>query len=156
MLTPVPPTHPAVVMVRSLLAERFGLVVHREIRELPSFTLTMRRSDRRLGPQLTPSDTDCEVVRAARQSAQGATIIPPPPGQPRQCGATGAVSGSVVTLRADSFSNSQLAGMIIGYLLGVGPLSQRELVRHRRFSAVNDEDLSRATLRVELEAEVFL
>ena len=32
---------------------------------------------------------------------------------------------------------------------------QGGLIRRRKFSAINDEDLSRATLRVELEAEVF-
>ena len=45
--------------LRSLLAERFKLAVHREIREFPIFALVMARGDRRPGPMLKPSSIDC-------------------------------------------------------------------------------------------------
>ena len=53
-------------MVRALLTERFKLQAHRESRELPIYHLVMDRADKRLGPKLRPSATDCEARRAAR------------------------------------------------------------------------------------------
>ena len=46
-------------MLRTLLADRFKLVTHRETRELPMYALVLARRDGRLGPQLTRSDVDC-------------------------------------------------------------------------------------------------
>jgi uncharacterized protein (TIGR03435 family) len=46
-------------MLRRLLAERFGLVVHTETRQLPVYALEPARGDRRLGPQLRVSSADC-------------------------------------------------------------------------------------------------
>jgi uncharacterized protein (TIGR03435 family) len=45
-------------MIRALLADRFRLIMHSGQREVPIYALGMARSDRRLGPQLRP--TDCE------------------------------------------------------------------------------------------------
>ena len=42
-------------MLRTLLAERFKLVVHFETREQQVYSLTVLRSDGRLGPQLKPA-----------------------------------------------------------------------------------------------------
>jgi len=47
-------------MLRTLLADRFGLVTRREMRELPVYALVLARKDGRLGPQLVRSDVDCE------------------------------------------------------------------------------------------------
>src|SRR3954467_14814574 len=49
-------------MVRSLLADRFQLATHREIRELPIYALVEARNDQRTGPQLKSSDVDCLTV----------------------------------------------------------------------------------------------
>jgi uncharacterized protein (TIGR03435 family) len=53
-------------MVRGLLAERFNLAVHREQREMPVHTLVVARDDRRLGPKLQASTTDCAAATASR------------------------------------------------------------------------------------------
>jgi uncharacterized protein (TIGR03435 family) len=46
-------------MLRTLLAERFGLVMHTEMREMPIYVLRMARADGTLGPNLRRSSTDC-------------------------------------------------------------------------------------------------
>jgi bla regulator protein blaR1 len=45
--------------LRTLLADRFKLVVHHETKELPMYALVLARTDRRLGPRLRRSDVDC-------------------------------------------------------------------------------------------------
>ena len=62
-------------MVRTLLAERFGLVTHRETRELPVYVMTV---DRKPGPQLRPSGPECATFKGP----SGAPPPPPPPGGP--------------------------------------------------------------------------
>jgi uncharacterized protein (TIGR03435 family) len=47
------------LMLRSLLADRFKLVVHKETREKPAFALGLARPDGKLGPSLRPSEVDC-------------------------------------------------------------------------------------------------
>jgi uncharacterized protein (TIGR03435 family) len=51
-----------VTMMRSMLTERFTLVVHIEQREQPTFDLVLARRDGRLGPGLTQSATECSDV----------------------------------------------------------------------------------------------
>lgn len=52
------------LMLRTLLADRFHLVLHRETRDGPRYTLVVARSDRRLGPGLHPTDTGCDGTMA--------------------------------------------------------------------------------------------
>jgi uncharacterized protein (TIGR03435 family) len=47
------------LMIQKLLADRFQLQVRNERRDLPVYTLTIARPDKRLGPSLVPSDVDC-------------------------------------------------------------------------------------------------
>jgi len=49
------PTAAMLPMIRTLLADRFRLVVHHENRELPIYALVIARRDGRLGPSLRPS-----------------------------------------------------------------------------------------------------
>jgi uncharacterized protein (TIGR03435 family) len=82
--TPMGVAGPMQMMVRSLLADRFKLVVHEEQREMPIYALVFARDDRRPGPALKPSTVDCE---ARMRMARGGTPPPAPaPGEPPVCG----------------------------------------------------------------------
>jgi uncharacterized protein (TIGR03435 family) len=52
-------------MLKALLAERFGLVTHDEIRQLPVYVLVTARKDGALGPQMKKSDLDCAALFAS-------------------------------------------------------------------------------------------
>lgn len=54
-------------MLQALLAERFGLAVHRDTREMPIYALVLARQDGRLGPQLRRSSVDCQAMSAAER-----------------------------------------------------------------------------------------
>ena len=62
-------------MLRSMLAERFKLTAHGETREMPVYSLTIARRDRRLGPKLRASDAKC--TEEARRFFPGAAGVPP-------------------------------------------------------------------------------
>jgi uncharacterized protein (TIGR03435 family) len=83
------------LMFRTLLADRFKLVVHNEMRETPIYALVLARSDGRLGPQLRPSSVDCAAVAAASRARGGAPSPPLPGGRPA-CG-TRTTRGSMMT-----------------------------------------------------------
>ena len=77
------PPMPLLLMVRTLLGERFGLVVHQETRELPVYALVVAREDRKFGPDINPSKLDCENQAQTRRG--GPPPIPANPDQPT-CG----------------------------------------------------------------------
>jgi len=89
---PVPGQGPSKLqlMIRSLLAERFKLVVHTETKEQPIYALVLARSDGRLGPQLKKSETDCAALMAAARGRGPGRGMPPPgppqPGEAIPCG----------------------------------------------------------------------
>jgi uncharacterized protein (TIGR03435 family) len=56
-------------MLRVLLAERFNLVAHIEMREAPMYALVVDRTDRRLGPRLRQASIDCDAVDPATMPA---------------------------------------------------------------------------------------
>jgi uncharacterized protein (TIGR03435 family) len=57
---PPPPSPDALMpMLRTLLSERFQLKVRTETRQLPAYVLVRARGDRRLGPQIRPTQADC-------------------------------------------------------------------------------------------------
>jgi uncharacterized protein (TIGR03435 family) len=66
------------LMLRALLAERFGLRVRTEMRDRPIFALVTANADGRLGPRLTRADADCERVLADRRAGR----TPPPAPRP--------------------------------------------------------------------------
>jgi uncharacterized protein (TIGR03435 family) len=81
--SPDGPARELLLMMRSLLEERFKLKAHRETRELPIYELVVARADRRLGPEMRKPAADCDAAIAAG--------IPPPrqPGEPPPCGLMG-------------------------------------------------------------------
>jgi uncharacterized protein (TIGR03435 family) len=62
-------------MLKSLLAERFGLRVHVETRQAPVHTLTVARDDGRLGPGLKRTSPECEATLEERKRT-GAKVAP--------------------------------------------------------------------------------
>ena len=81
----------------TLLADRFKLVLRNESREMPIYSLTTARSDRRLGPQIARPTGECvnPVLALARAANAAPNRIPelsvtgpqPAVGQPgRSCG----------------------------------------------------------------------
>jgi len=92
---------PLRMMLRTLLAERFKLAMHKETKELPIFELVLARQDGRLGPQLRPATVDC-AARAAAAAKGGTPPAPSGPPGPGSCGITMnyvRVAGGGVTLR---------------------------------------------------------
>jgi uncharacterized protein (TIGR03435 family) len=123
---------PAMLMMRALLVERFGLAVHGETRELPVYALVMAHADGRLGPGLRRSSTDCAaLIKAA--AASGTQPAPPPPGpdgRPR-CGLTGR-SGAIM---AGGYPLSQFTRFL-------APQVQRVVVDRTGLSGDWDIDLA--------------
>jgi bla regulator protein blaR1 len=68
--------------VRSLLADRFKLVMHKETRELDIYALVMAKPGGKPGPALKPSATDC----AAEAKKMGRGGSAPGPNDPVTCG----------------------------------------------------------------------
>jgi uncharacterized protein (TIGR03435 family) len=101
-------TSPLRPMLRSLLAERFNLVARIEQREGPTYTLVKAKSDGKLGPGLTPSQTDCAALRASGQ------VPARKPGEPPKCG----IVGGIGSLMAGGISISQLVTLVIGPRVG--------------------------------------
>jgi uncharacterized protein (TIGR03435 family) len=62
------------LMLRTLLEERFKLAVHNETRERPVYALVLARADRRFGPQLQKSTTDCATRKGP--DACGSSVGP--------------------------------------------------------------------------------
>ena len=75
--------------LKQLLAERFGLKVHNETREVPIYALMVARTDGKLGTALQPLTVDrCAalIAQAMERSRKGQPPLPPVPGQRIQCG----------------------------------------------------------------------
>ena len=79
---------PLMLAMRTLLAERFKMAVHRETREMDIYALVLARPDGKPAPGLKPSMQDCAAMIAA---ARGGTPPGPPPGpnSPMLCGIRG-------------------------------------------------------------------
>jgi len=87
---PPRPDSPQMLALRTLLADRFKLKVHKETRQLDVYNLVLLKPGA-TGPSLKPSTTDCAAVAAARgrgvpAGAQGAAPGPPNPNAPMLCG----------------------------------------------------------------------
>jgi len=109
-------------MLRALLADRFKLVTHTQSRQLPIYALVPARSDKKLGPQLHPSTSECEAAAGestlkakegkekSKEARGSAPAAPRSSGQRPPCTtrmAPGRLSGSAMTMPA-------LAGSLSG------------------------------------------
>jgi uncharacterized protein (TIGR03435 family) len=77
------------LMMRTLLAERFNLRVYRQTREMPIYALVLVRRDGQTGSQLHVAATDCAKEAAAAQAAARSGAPPQPsqgPNAPVRCG----------------------------------------------------------------------
>jgi len=72
-------------MLKSLLAERFKLVVHNDTRDLPIYALVLARKDGRLGPKLRVSTVDCDAVAEEALSTRNGAPPPVAPGERPPC-----------------------------------------------------------------------
>ncbi|HUK34986.1 MAG TPA: TIGR03435 family protein [Vicinamibacterales bacterium] len=97
----------AYLMLRSLLADRFKLVVHTETQQLSIYALTVVKRDNTFGPQLHKSDVDCDAV-LAEIARTGRPVPPAAPGQMPPC-STQTGPGHIA---ANAISMSQFAEML--------------------------------------------
>ena len=100
---------PMKMMLRTLLADRFKLVMHKETKELPIFELVLARQDGKLGPQLRPAAVDCAARAAAARAGTPPPPSPGPPG-PGSCG----ININPVRLSGGGATLTMLAGILEG------------------------------------------
>lgn len=132
---PAPQTPRMLLMLRTLLRDRFGAVAHMETREMPILVLRIARADGRLGPQIKPSAVDCAALNAAARGrgpggpppsgrAGGPPLdgrgAPPPPGAPFSLGERPACGDRMAfgQLLAGGMPISRLATQILSQLTG--------------------------------------
>jgi uncharacterized protein (TIGR03435 family) len=113
------------VALRGLLAQRFKLALHREMREIPTYSLVLDRADRRLGKSLRPSSRVCGGTFQSN--------IPLAAGE-RPCGVFG---GGGAVILGDAISMQVLAKF-----LGSHPGVRRIVVDRTGLSGTFDLDLS--------------
>src|SRR5262245_18237330 len=63
-------------MLRTMLTDRFKLVVHKESKESPVYALTLARRDGRPGSRLTPSTSECQPPDSGRAAASPQSPAP--------------------------------------------------------------------------------
>jgi uncharacterized protein (TIGR03435 family) len=108
---PVPPgsgPDPHMLAMRTLLADRFKLTVHRDTREMDIYALVLARPDGTLGPNLRRTTTDCEALMAANRG--GPPPQAPGPNAPFQCGMRGTFGRLVVNAMPLSLFANNLSG----------------------------------------------
>jgi uncharacterized protein (TIGR03435 family) len=103
--SPAPSDYPP--MVKAMLAARFKLQAHDEVRDVQAFALVRARADGTLGPQLRKSAVDCDARRAA---AKGGAPLPQLASGPVCTGRT--IPG---TITATALSIGSLAGGLIRF-----------------------------------------
>ena len=96
------------LMLRSLLADRFKLVVRPDKREMPTYSLVPARADGKTAAQLRKSDANCGPATAPS--------APPAPGQLPSCGSMlgfGNLKARGSTMAALASTLSTFAGRIV-------------------------------------------
>ena len=130
----VPPPQ-MLLMLRTLLADRFKLVVHTETRESPIYALVMARSDSRLGPQLRSSSLDCAAMNAA---ARGRGTAPPPGPTPPPTGGGQGFCGTRITSGKMTTAGTTMADLA----RNLSPMAGRSVVDKTGLNGTFDLDLT--------------
>jgi len=102
------PDHMMLAM-RTLLADRFKLVVHKETRDLDVYALVIAKPGGKPLPALKPSTTDCSP-QALQARRGGPPPAPPGPNAPVFCG----MRGSIGKIQVGGFPLSQFANGLQG------------------------------------------
>jgi uncharacterized protein (TIGR03435 family) len=104
------PPRDAILMLRSLLEDRFRLVTHRETRPMPIFELVVARKDGSLGPGLHKTSLDCDALFAGGRAA-----APPAPRAPNEPPPCRVIGGPARTIAA-GVTMPQLAANLSNHL----------------------------------------
>jgi uncharacterized protein (TIGR03435 family) len=108
------------LMLQRLLAERFMLRVHREMREMPIYVLHLARTDGRLGTKLKRTTVDCVAIHADRQRRGERAPLPLRAEDQPACGSfqRGMPGPSGITLRyqASGLTLRELAAWLSPYV----------------------------------------
>ena len=97
-------------MLRTLLAERFALTAHVEMRDASGYALTRVRKDEQLGPQLTRTSLDCSKPDAFFSGSPGEAIKSERP----RCGIVSTVDANGGLLRGGGRTMAELAKNLTG------------------------------------------
>ena len=100
------------LMLRTLLADRFKLRMHQEQREMAMYSLVFARDDKRLGPNNTPSTVDC--VARSRVPQPPPSLPAPPAGQPPplECGVSMGLVPTEIVLNAGGMAFTDLVRLL--------------------------------------------
>ena len=79
-------------MLQPLLVQRFKFTFHREMRDMDVYVMSVASQDRRLGPKLEKSATNCEELGAQPRSS----LTPAKPGELPACGTVPGGPGRII------------------------------------------------------------
>jgi uncharacterized protein (TIGR03435 family) len=111
------PTRLRLPMLRALLADRFKLVSHIEMREQPVYLLMLAHSYGRLGPQLKRSTLPCASQTAGT----------PQPGPSANCGVDTSVNDRLSTIIATGEPMDRIAAALANYAVNRAVLNRTGL-----------------------------
>jgi uncharacterized protein (TIGR03435 family) len=116
------------LMVRRLLADRFGLTAHTETREMGTYALVTARRDARFGEKMTPSDRDCAPYVDAGNPRPREGDGPPP------CAWFVALMNGLARLRLPGIRMPRFASVL-------EPMAGRKIVDRTNVSGTYDIEL---------------
>ena len=124
-------------MVQSLLAERFGFVMHTEIRQMPIYFLVQDKPGT-LGPTLKPRTDDTLCTKASVASTPAVRSSTPPP----SCGLILIRDNELTHARIMGFTMEQIAGNLVD--ASKGSLEPRPIVDRTNLTGRFDVDITYA------------
>jgi uncharacterized protein (TIGR03435 family) len=101
------------LMLQTLLAQRFNLVLHHETKEQPVYALVLARRDRKLGPKLRRSDMD--RAAALQGDVNNPSMLRPAFGTPA-CEAAGGACGPGINIAGVFKGSAMTMAQLNGYL----------------------------------------